>query len=421
MNGRKMPSPALVIAVLALFVSLSGTAVAAGVVPLAKRALTADNSKKLGGQTADAIAASAAQRPGPASSAAGLFTVKSTAWSLGPNGRNDFAVMCDRARRRSAAASTIRTDTRTRGTRRPTGDGAGWRTVVGLRPTRRARRTAPSTPSACAEVGRTCNAGSRSRSQPSRWGEGSAGARRREWGLPRLAPTPISAPGRPRRLGSPGPVLARRRHDRPTGEHVRVEVSDAYPPEAVSAQAWADFFARPGARAGAREVTVRVGTPLDVLVECGLEALACYNAGILVLPGELGRHRAGGARPPRVRPPRRREPAEPTVARGRLGAEALGLAGRRLCASGRRHRVADLERGLRTASGRGVRRGLPRPQRAPRRQHGADVVDCRRQLHSRRGGTPGRRGGCHEAVAGAGEATVAGRFAPAGRSAGSSR
>ena len=68
------PSPALVVAVIALFVSLGGTAVAAGVVPLAKRALVADNAKKLGGQTAQAIAASAASRPGPASSAAGLVS-----------------------------------------------------------------------------------------------------------------------------------------------------------------------------------------------------------------------------------------------------------------------------------------------------------------------------------------------------------
>ena len=37
MNGKRMPSPALVLSVAALFVSLSGTAIAAGVVPLAKR------------------------------------------------------------------------------------------------------------------------------------------------------------------------------------------------------------------------------------------------------------------------------------------------------------------------------------------------------------------------------------------------
>ena len=71
MNGRRMPSPALVIAVAALFVSLGGTAVAAGVVPLAKRALVADTAKKLGGQTPAQLTAAAAKQPGPASSAAG--------------------------------------------------------------------------------------------------------------------------------------------------------------------------------------------------------------------------------------------------------------------------------------------------------------------------------------------------------------
>lgn len=40
--SKRLPSPALAVA---LFVALSGTAVAAGVVPLAKRALTADRAK----------------------------------------------------------------------------------------------------------------------------------------------------------------------------------------------------------------------------------------------------------------------------------------------------------------------------------------------------------------------------------------
>ena len=47
MRKVQKPSPALVVAVIALFVSLSGTAVAAGVVPIAKRALVADNAKNL--------------------------------------------------------------------------------------------------------------------------------------------------------------------------------------------------------------------------------------------------------------------------------------------------------------------------------------------------------------------------------------
>jgi len=41
----------MIVALLALFVALSGTAVAAGIVPLAKRALVADNAKKLNGAT----------------------------------------------------------------------------------------------------------------------------------------------------------------------------------------------------------------------------------------------------------------------------------------------------------------------------------------------------------------------------------
>ena len=130
MSSRKWPSPALVIALLALFVSLSGTAVAAGVVPLAKRALTADNSKKLGGQTADAIAASAAQRPGPASSAAGLVTVKSAPWSLGAAGQNDFVVMCDAGQKAVGGGYDDPSGYAHPWDSRPTGDGVGWRTYL---------------------------------------------------------------------------------------------------------------------------------------------------------------------------------------------------------------------------------------------------------------------------------------------------
>ena len=50
MNGLKMrrPTPALVIAMIALFVALGGTAgaVVTAAVPLAKRALVADNAKR---------------------------------------------------------------------------------------------------------------------------------------------------------------------------------------------------------------------------------------------------------------------------------------------------------------------------------------------------------------------------------------
>jgi hypothetical protein len=67
MHKLPKPSPALVLALLALFVALGGTAVAA--TPVVKRALFADNAAKLQGRSAAAIvklaASRAATRPGP--------------------------------------------------------------------------------------------------------------------------------------------------------------------------------------------------------------------------------------------------------------------------------------------------------------------------------------------------------------------
>jgi hypothetical protein len=95
----RRPSPALVVALLALFVSLSGTAVAAGVVPLAKRALvadraktadkakTADNANKLGGLTAAQVGSLA---PPP------NVYYKTMAWTLAAgDDPRDFTVSCD--------------------------------------------------------------------------------------------------------------------------------------------------------------------------------------------------------------------------------------------------------------------------------------------------------------------------------------
>jgi hypothetical protein len=94
-------SPAFVVAMIALFVALGGTAgaVVTATVPLAKRALLADNAKKLGGQTATQIASRAASQaanaPGPASTAAGLVTT--TSQSLGtfaPSQEAAVSVVC---------------------------------------------------------------------------------------------------------------------------------------------------------------------------------------------------------------------------------------------------------------------------------------------------------------------------------------
>lgn len=102
MNGRTMrPSPALVVAVIALFVALGGTAgaVATQAVPLAKRALVADNAKKLGGQTSAQIvaraAAGSANTPGPASTAAGTVIVKTGTTTLGGAAEGEVTISCD--------------------------------------------------------------------------------------------------------------------------------------------------------------------------------------------------------------------------------------------------------------------------------------------------------------------------------------
>ena len=70
----RLPSPAMFIALVSLFVALTSTGWAQNAVPLAKRALTADkakvaaNAQRLQGRTAAAIAAT----PGPATDAATL-------------------------------------------------------------------------------------------------------------------------------------------------------------------------------------------------------------------------------------------------------------------------------------------------------------------------------------------------------------
>jgi hypothetical protein len=108
MNVRRMkrPSPALVVAMVAMFVALGGTAgaVVTQAVPLAKRALIADNAKKLGGQTSAQLVAQAAARaasqaasvPGPASTAAGLVVVKTVAvGQITPGQFRDGSLACD--------------------------------------------------------------------------------------------------------------------------------------------------------------------------------------------------------------------------------------------------------------------------------------------------------------------------------------
>jgi hypothetical protein len=111
-------SPAFVVAMIALFVALGGTAgaVATQAVPLAKRALTADNSKKLAGQTTGQIVSQAAtkavqqasQAPGPASTAAGIVTVKnqSVGQVVDDSYVHSFRIACDAGQKVISAGLT---------------------------------------------------------------------------------------------------------------------------------------------------------------------------------------------------------------------------------------------------------------------------------------------------------------------------
>jgi hypothetical protein len=106
MNLRmKRPSPAFVVAMVAMFIALGGTAGAAitAAVPLAKRALVADNAKKLEGKSAAQIGAAAAaaalsQSPAgarPASTAAGLVVMKTVPFNVAADAEQVVTATCD--------------------------------------------------------------------------------------------------------------------------------------------------------------------------------------------------------------------------------------------------------------------------------------------------------------------------------------
>ena len=104
----RRPTSAMVVALLALFVALSGTAVAAGVVPLAKKALYANNAGKLQGKTAAQIAGlpspatslqgksaeEIAAMPSPAISASNLVTFATAPFTIAKGAQADYPVSC---------------------------------------------------------------------------------------------------------------------------------------------------------------------------------------------------------------------------------------------------------------------------------------------------------------------------------------
>jgi hypothetical protein len=125
---KKRPSAALVVAMIALFVALGGTAgaVVTAAVPLAKRALVADNAKKLGGQTSAQIVSQAASAPGPASTAAGLISVKTAPFALSAGGQGSFTANCDSGQKAVGGGYSNPVGTAISVDTGPTSDGSGW-------------------------------------------------------------------------------------------------------------------------------------------------------------------------------------------------------------------------------------------------------------------------------------------------------
>jgi hypothetical protein len=122
MSKSRLPSPAIVLAAIALFVALSGTAVAAGIVAKAKFAI---NAGKLQGNTAAQVAA----LPGPASSAAGLVSTRTASFSVGANSARNVPVSCQSGEK--AVGGGYTTDgALLSGPTSPTGDGASWQVLV---------------------------------------------------------------------------------------------------------------------------------------------------------------------------------------------------------------------------------------------------------------------------------------------------
>jgi len=127
----------LVTALIALFVALGGTAGASeqATVPLAKRALVADNAKKLNGLTANQLGGAVVTvalkespaGPRPASTAAALVVVKTVPFAVGPEAEQVVTATCDAGTKAIGGGFTNPTSALVLSAGSfPTTDGAGW-------------------------------------------------------------------------------------------------------------------------------------------------------------------------------------------------------------------------------------------------------------------------------------------------------
>ena len=134
MSKLRLPSPALVVACVALAVALGGTALAA--TPVVKRALFADNAGKLQGKTLAQISAqvsaqlsktatAAATQPGPASTAASLVSTTSAAFNLNPDEGRYVTTQCPSGLKAISGGYLTQSPVHP-WDNGPTADGAGW-------------------------------------------------------------------------------------------------------------------------------------------------------------------------------------------------------------------------------------------------------------------------------------------------------
>jgi hypothetical protein len=144
------PSPAMVVAMLALLVALSGTAFAAGVVPVATRALNADNAKKLQGRTTSQLVALASAKSQLADDASHLqgksvdeivtaaqtksisafVTIKQGNFSMGTGQIVDYTMSCDAGQKAISGGSQFSQAPAGIIESRPTADGSAWKVML---------------------------------------------------------------------------------------------------------------------------------------------------------------------------------------------------------------------------------------------------------------------------------------------------
>ena len=135
----RRPSPAFMLALIALFVALGGSAIAAGVVQIVPRAKFADkagvanNALKVNGKTAAQIVASVPKPepppppPPPLTSVASFTTIKSAPFTVNAGSEQNVTATCDAGTKAIAGGFSNPSNALViEAGSSPTADGTGW-------------------------------------------------------------------------------------------------------------------------------------------------------------------------------------------------------------------------------------------------------------------------------------------------------